>query len=780
VDQISFDGANFSKILLDTVGALIVVLDEKARIVGFNRACEQLTGYSFDEVRGGTVERFLTSDESSGVNEVIRHLLDGETSVRYQNNWITRRGESRWIEWSNSILRSEEDGRVHYILATGIDVTERNLKEKELRESEKRFFSLFYSSPSPISIHASGDCSILEVNLKFEQMVGYTRQELIGNRLDDMGVIRPGLATTGLIDRARVFGKSVTSEFILHTKSGADLFVVCSLVRVNLSGKDCMIATLQDISDRKAYEHQILQMNEELEQNALERAAALEQQMQQGKILQEKLNQLLRVSTVVILSFLPQAPFLITFVSENVETVFGYPPGQLVNIQGAWENLLHPDDLISRAEVQEQILAGNLKTVEFRVRKSDGQYVWVQLAFTLIFDAQGKPVEVQGSLQDITKRREYEKEIRDREELYRSLAESAHEYIYVISREGIVDYVNSYGAAAFGLKPEDMIGKTRDDFFPFAQSNGQLSSLYKVFENNQVTYIENPIPFPKGAVWLGTRLVPIHDQEGRVSAVLGVSRDITEKIRAEQDLQFALQKERELYELQGNFVSMITHQVGTPLSAILSSAEMLEHYGDHWSTEHRQKHLDRIIESTKRVDSMVRDILELGRADANPLVSEPSAVDLVDVCQNVVDIFQQADHGKHQIHFLAPIHPIICWMDEHLIQQILENLMSNAIKYSPERTEAELSLKLEEQQVVIKVRDQGVGISKTDLKRVGTPFFRGKNVSRISGTGLGLTLVNRTIKLLGGVMKITSDENVGTLVELQFPFRAPLSSFDNM
>jgi PAS domain S-box-containing protein len=772
--EISFKGVNFSKTLLDTVAALIVVMDKNAHIVGFNRACELLSGYSFEEVEGGSIDRFLLPEEMPGVEQVIRQLIQGENPVAFQNHWVTRSGEKRWIEWSNSVLRDEADGKVKYVLATGIDVTERNLKEKALQESEQRFFSLFHFSPSPTSIHSTADGSFLEVNPRFEQLTGYARQELIGKRPDILGIVRAELATTGLRDRAMIFGKPVSSEFQVRSKLGQDIFVLASLVRVNLNGKDCMIATLQDISERKAHEYRMQRINEELEHYAEERATALELQKERGNFLQDKLNKLLRVSPVVIISFKPEYPFLITFISENVETVFGYRADQLVNVPGVWQDLIDPDELANVSEIIPQILTGTCKTVEFHAFMPDGNACCLQMDFTLVFDAQHKPVEVQGTLQDITARRNYETDIRDREELYRSLAESAHDFIFVISREGMIEYVNSYASEAFQIKPEEMIGKPRGSFFPDDYASQQVFNLRKVFEEDCASYYENPIPFPTGARWLGTRLVPLHDQAGRVRAVMGVARDITERIRAEQDLQLALQKERELNELRKNFVSMITHQVGTPLSTILSSAEMLEHYSDRWSDEHRQKHLTRIIESTKRVDAMVRDILELGRVESNTLVSEPSAVDLVDVCQNVIDIFLQADHGRHHIHFSAPGHSILCWIDEQLIQQTLENLMSNAIKYSPDETFVELSLMLEDQKVVMKVIDQGAGIPAADISQVGTPFYRGKNVARISGTGLGLTLVKRTIKMFGGEMYISSEENKGTEVELRFPLRTPL------
>ncbi len=771
--EITFESPSFSSILLDTVGALIVVLDAQSRIVLFNRACEQLTGFKFEEVRGKNVDQFLTYDEAPKVQDVIDRLLSGGAPNQFQNYWVTRSGERRWIEWSNSVVK-DESGQPRFILATGIDATERTSKEKELRESEQRFSLLFRSSPAAISIHSNKDDSILDVNPIFEQWVGYSRDELIGQRLIELGIIDLNLSTVGLKDRARIVGKPAHGEAVLHARDGRTIFAAVSVVRVFLAGKDCLISSLQDITERKVFEKQILEMNEKLERRVQERTSELEQQIEQSLVLQDKLNQLLRASPVVILSIHPEPPFLITFVSENIETLFGYPVSHLVNGSGMWNELIHPDDRVRHQMIYRRLFEMNSSTTEVRFRKVDGQYCWIRLVLILVRNESGQPLEIHGSMQDITARLEYEKEIREREELYRSLAESARDFIFVIDKNDIVQYVNGYGAQTFGITPEDMIGKSRGLFFPTVHTNQMQTNLERVFAENQVFYYEEAIPFPKGDLWLGTRLVPIHDQQGQVSAVLGVSRDITERKGAENELQLALQKEKELNELRANFVSMMSHQVGTPLSTILSSAEMLEHYGEHWPRSRQQKHLERIIESTKRVDLMVRDILELGRVDASLIMGEESHANLVELCQNLVELFQTSDHEIHQISFLPPAYPVFCRIDEHLVQQALENLLSNALKYSPRGTQIVLKLSIEGQRLLIQIDDQGFGISDADLKRIGTPFYRGKNVSRIPGTGLGLTLVMRSIAALGGKMTINSRENAGTSVVLDLPYHPAL------
>ncbi len=334
------------------------------------------------------------------------------------------------------------------------------------------------------------------------------------------------------------------------------------------------------------------------------------------------------INPVVIVSTQPVEPYRITYISENIETVFGYSPAEMMNVPFRWRQIVHPDDVKKAAEVMRELDFSKSVSNEFMLRRADGQYRNVLHIASLYRDEQGNPVEIHFSLQDITAQREYEHEIREREELYRSLAESAQDFISVIARDGMFTYVNRFGAKLFRLRPEEMIGKNRQEFFSSEQASDQKELLEYVFSQDMIKIYDEIANLPDAHSWFGTRLMPIHGKDGEVNAVLGISRDITARKQVENELKNALQKEKELNELQTNFISMITHQFGTPLSTILSSAEMLAEYGENWTGERRLKHHQKIIISAKQINAMMQDILELGRADALADRINLQAVDL--------------------------------------------------------------------------------------------------------------------------------------------------------
>jgi PAS domain S-box-containing protein len=269
--------------------------------------------------------------------------------------------------------------------------------------------------------------------------------------------------------------------------------------------------------------------------------------------------------------------------------------------------------------------------------------------------------------------------------------------------------------------------------------------------------------------WFLDRAVLSQDEEGKPKEVIGSFVDITQLKQAEEEMRKALAQEKELNELKSRFVSMASHEFRTPLSAILSSADLLEYYVREGAVEKQLEHIQRIQTSCVNMTELLNDILIIGRVEAGKLDFKPSSLDLAELCGNLLEELQLIIDSKHKLTFASQDEYIPACMDEKLLRHILTNLLSNAIKYSPKGGNIQLKLFCQDGAGVFQIQDEGIGIPKEDQPRLFESFHRAKNVGTIPGTGLGLAIVKRSVDLHGGQIAIASEVGVGTTVTVTLP-----------
>ncbi len=241
---------------------------------------------------------------------------------------------------------------------------------------------------------------------------------------------------------------------------------------------------------------------------------------------------------------------------------------------------------------------------------------------------------------------------------------------------------------------------------------------------------------------------------------------------ADDELRLALEKEKELSELRTRFISLASHEFRTPLSTILSSAELIEHYGATWTEQKRIDHLHRIQAAVLALTGMLEEILIIGRANAGKLPFIVAPVDMVRLIEEVIDEITLRDRKKHAIHFQPQSDIPVVLNDEKMLHIVMTNLLSNSVKYSPENTQVLVTLTARSGEIQIAIEDHGIGIPKEDLEHLGELFHRGKNVAHIPGTGLGLTIVKTSLERMGGRMEVSSEIGEGTSFQVTIPLSA--------
>jgi len=248
--------------------------------------------------------------------------------------------------------------------------------------------------------------------------------------------------------------------------------------------------------------------------------------------------------------------------------------------------------------------------------------------------------------------------------------------------------------------------------------------------------------------------------------------EIAERQRLEEELRNALAKEKELGEFKSNIISVVSHEYRTPLATILSSTELLENYSHQWTQEKKQRHFQRIQSSVHHLTQLVSDVLLISKAEVGKLEFNPSWLDLVTFCRELVEELQLTTKSEHSISFNSQGSCREAYLDEKLLRQFLTNLLSNAIKYSPKGGTIQFDLVCDRDRATFCIRDQGIGIPPEDQAQLFDAFHRSSNVGTISGTGLGLTIAKKCVDIHKGQIAVESEVGVGTT----FTVTLPLSS----
>lgn len=248
-----------------------------------------------------------------------------------------------------------------------------------------------------------------------------------------------------------------------------------------------------------------------------------------------------------------------------------------------------------------------------------------------------------------------------------------------------------------------------------------------------------------------------------------LQNEIQKRQRAESRMKNALQKEKELNELKTKFLSLVSHEFKTPLTGIMTSATLIGKYKKEEQQEKRDKHLGIIIGEVKRLNGVINDFLSLERLDHGKQAYRISEFPLSKVVNEVVYNANMMLKGGQRINYPENISDILLRQDEKILELALYNLLYNAIKYSPEETEIDLKIEIQDGLLICTVIDRGIGIPDEDQKHIFDRYFRAENVLLTQGTGIGLNIVKAHLENLGGSVTFKSKINEGSTFTITLP-----------
>ncbi len=443
-----------------------------------------------------------------------------------------------WV-YDQAVIVKSDQGQPMFFQGLLFDISEKKLMEESLRESETQYKSLVDNLDVGVYRNtADPEGKFLKANPAIAKIFGV-------NSLDEFMKLKVRDLYMNPKDRAQFLEEIKKTGFIknreLALKKKDKTPVWCSVTAIaqydeskNIKWMDGIV---EDITEKKKRDEELKKYQDNLEKLVEEKSGDL-------KRANEKLNEerMLFVGgpTVVYKIKYQQNRWEIEYVSPNVLNHTGYSSEDFIdNKIGIWD-LVHPEDA---EKIKADILNNSKKNSffinhEYRIITKGGDIKWVYGFTKIVEDKPGKAIDLHGYAIDITERKFAEQLLRESEERYRILSETANDFIFIIGKDGKVKYINDYCSKIFNKRKEDILGKGIEELFSLETANRQNLNLFKVFESGVSINVEHITKFPNVDLWLNTTLTPIKNDIGKVESVFGISRDITAKKDFERTLKF--------------------------------------------------------------------------------------------------------------------------------------------------------------------------------------------------------------------------------------------------
>ncbi|KYC40377.1 hypothetical protein WA1_26545 [Scytonema hofmannii PCC 7110] len=459
-------------------------------------------------------------------------------------------------------------------------------------------------------------------------------------------------------------------------------------------------------------------------------------------------------------------------VNQKFCEIVGYTSKELLD--RTCPAITHPDDLKTELEYVCQVLANEIQTysMEKRYICKDSSYVWIHTTVSLIRNPDGSAKYFHVVTEDITERKRIEEALCQSEARFRTLAEMTNVIIFIQQGTQFC-YVNPAAEYITGYKREELLA--HPDIWELIKERKQLHQQNQsdLVQSEEIKHCEEEIKIltKNGEErWLNCCIGSI-EFEGKL-AVLGTAIDITKHKQAEVDIRQALEQEKELSELRARFISIVSHEFRTPLNNISFSTSSLRRYGHKWTEEEKLEYLYGIETDVEQLNSLLDQALFIGGAEAGKRKFAPQRLDVAQLCRHLLVEMQMQDSGQHVFSFVSQGECLTACVDKNLLQPILTNLLSNAMKYSPSNSQIDLQLFCQNENLVFQISDKGIGIPLADRQQLFEPFHRASNVGEIQGTGLGLSVVKKFVDLHGGQICVNSTVGVGTTFIVTLPLRS--------
>lgn len=799
---------NFIAAVLDTVGALVVVLDRAGQIVRFNHACEHTSGYTADEVSGQVVWQVLIPPpERAEVQAIFQRLTQTQEPSRYENHWLCKDGTRKLISWSNTLLK-DASGAIDYVIGTGIDITEQRQIEQTLARQYQQAQLLSEITrrireslelgeilqTAVAEVRKLLDCDrvmIIELNSTASARV---RQESLRPKTGLPSALHqvlsgldrlPNAATTVAAwdDLQTDCSGLYTAEFLRQwgAQAGIEIAIYVGELRWGLlTVSQCdrprrwqafevellqqlanhlgvAIAQAQLLESLEAQveqrSHQLMQTNQQLRQEIRDRIQT-ENALRES---QQKLVGILDNADEAIISIDSQQR--IVMYNHGAEKIFGYTPSQAYHqpldilLPEVFQQVhrQHVQNFAAAPETSRQVANRGRDVLG---RRKSGETFPAEASISKLQTNTGLLLTV--ILKDITEQRRAEVALERRDEQLRLTTNALPVLICSVDGDQRYGFNNQTYEAWYGIPVADLQGRYLDEVMGEAHYNLAKPHIEAALSGQQVSF-EAEVTTPDGQLrYLLTTYIPEIDEQGEVKGFFELTNDISDRKAAER--------------MKDEFVSVVGHELRTPLTSIHGSLVLLASQKLGKLTPQGQEFLEISLKNTQRLTRLINDVLDLERIESGRVTMAMQTYALGDLMAQAVQVMQAMADAKAIAISLDAVE-VNVWVDADHIIQVLTNLISNAIKFSPAQATVWLGATRRDHDVLIWVKDQGRGIPPGKLNVVFERFQQvdASDSRRLGGTGLGLAICKNIVQRHGGEIWAESTPDAGSTFFFTLP-----------
>jgi PAS domain S-box-containing protein len=464
-----------------------------------------------------------------------------------------------------------------------------------------------------------------------------------------------------------------------------------------------------------------------------------------------------------------------TFRSDNFENILGYSKNDLINNDSFWGSIIHPDDLESISQYLQKGLEGkeDLLSKEYRLKKSDGTYIYVLDKGLIIRDENGKPIRMIGSTQDINERKLAEKEIEDQKQRLSNVIESTGAGTWEWNVQTGKTQLNEIWANLLGYTLEELEPTsftTWTDLVHPDDLKEALEILENYFSGKTSEYkAEFRMRHKNGGwVWILDKGKTFsYTPEGKPLMMFGTHVDITSNKLREEEIKSANQKLQAANEELKSFASVASHDIKEPLRMISSFLQLLEKKYIDQLDEKGLQYIDFAVNGAKRLTSLIDNMMDYSRVGFDE--SQLGPVDLNTVVEEVIQLQNQVLHAKKAEITVGDL-PVVLGIKTPL-KSVFINLITNALKYQKEGNSPKISIDSKNlgEECQISIEDNGIGIEKEYFDRIFKLFGRLHRIDEYSGAGIGLAICKKVIDQHQGKIWVDSEPGKGSKFHIILP-----------